>query len=1292
MYEYFLPRVVYLNSGRPRRGRRAEKIWNHRCCGIRIDHLSHPEAVFYATVFVFAMFFITGISAADFTLPENISTISEHFSEKPLPENVDIPPSADADERFSEKAGARFGEGETDLPEFLRTSPLTAAASGYKVPTLTDDARMTYPRATPLANLTVSAGKRVSFRQGAYEVHVLEGDCELRQGNDGFRARRMVIWEDRNVSYENAADFGMGTDAGEVEEYEEYVNEEEYSWMGGRPEENVLPVHRVLMYLEGDAEIVLVTPKTTSRVKDRKWSGRLYTLNPVSIRVGAQRKYEDKSEFSENASAETRTLYENASAYVFRDVDVILTQWTSGGAQPAYGESFGPPAGSSLGSASDALSFPLEGSPVGGTPRSGDYDLRAESYTDRPGEYGRPTTEPPGVLIPPSADDLSRFRGEFPSGRLTPDAISASLLSQGDVSALDPNAPPPGMPSVSIYPRSDVPLTYNWSLDKQTGQWICIIDGGANVIIEGVDRLLSEHVSAAGRILGRNEEAESIGTIDISTDRLVLWLPAGQQTPVMQGNSFMKNTVPPEIYMEGNIIFRQGDREIHADRMYFDVYTKRGIIREAEIFATVPKASGLIRLRAEEIRVPEEGVFVAKDAFVTTSRMGDPIYRFQMGRMMLRSERHPKTDPRTGLAVIDPVTGQQVMETTNELSGTDTFVKVGNVPLFYWRQFNLPLERPSTIINKISLRNDSIFGFQPIIGVDAYRLFGVRRPWSGTDWDLYGSYYTKRGPGLGTKFLWNRPYENLNLGWFSGPGFGFVDFWGIYDMGHDNLGEGRRRLNPETKWRYHIIGKHKSVFGDDFQLKAQLGIISDRNFQQAYFQRAWYTESDAATQIEIRKEDQNRSWSLWADLRTNDFHTQTQRTPQGEFYWIGQPLFWDVLTWSSYSQVGYVHMYPDTYPTDPADRALFNLLSWETGGVNGGPRTPRQGFRASTRHEISYPFQAGVVKIVPYVLGELAAWGEDLSGDSAQRAYGQMGIRASLPMWRHFDFNSTLLNVRGIMHKVEFDVEASYSAASIHANSLPLYDMIDDRQVLDFRHHMQNAVFGGNPIPWKFDARSYAVRSNLGGWVTSPSTELADDLVLIRFGMHHRWQTKRGMPGQQRIVDWITLDVNMNLYPDANRDNFGCAVGLLDYDFRYHVGDRLTLFSSGCFDFFSNGLKIVDIGAIINRPGSGSFFTSFHFLSGPVDNVVMRVGYNYWMSEKWASTLLTTFDISGKGNIGQSLSVTRIGESMLWTLGVSYDNPSDNFGVFFNLEPRFGKMGSISRQLGIPPPGMRGLD
>ena len=163
------------------------------------------------------------------------------------------------------------------------------------------------------------------------------------------------------------------------------------------------------------------------------------------------------------------------------------------------------------------------------------------------------------------------------------------------------------------------------------------------------------------------------------------------------------------------------------------------------------------------------------------------------------------------------------------------------------------------------------------------------------------------------------------------------------------------------------------------------------------------------------------------------------------------------------------------------------------------------------------------------------------------------------------------------------------------------------------------------PFPPQFDERFYAVRTGMGSWVTAQSTEVVDDLTVVRLGARQRWQTKRGMPGREHIIDWITLDTNISLFPDPNRDNFGQVPGLMDYDFRWHVGDRLTLVSDGIFDVFDQGQKMYSVGGFLSRPPRGSFYLGYRQVEGPIDSRVISLSYTYWMSPKWISTFGTSY-------------------------------------------------------------------
>ena len=62
----------------------------------------------------------------------------------------------------------------------------------------------------------------------------------------------------------------------------------------------------------------------------------------------------------------------------------------------------------------------------------------------------------------------------------------------------------------------------------------------------------------------------------------------------------MDERTPLEIYMEGNIVFRQGERVIYADRMYYNVPNHTGTILNAEMLTPVKNYEGLLRLKSDD--------------------------------------------------------------------------------------------------------------------------------------------------------------------------------------------------------------------------------------------------------------------------------------------------------------------------------------------------------------------------------------------------------------------------------------------------------------------------------------------------------------------------------------------------------------------------------------------------------------------------------------------------------------------------------------------------------------------
>jgi hypothetical protein len=599
-------------------------------------------------------------------------------------------------------------------------------------------------------------------------------------------------------------------------------------------------------------------------------------------------------------------------------------------------------------------------------------------------------------------------------------------------------------------------------------------------------------------------------------------------------------------------------------------------------------------------------------------------------------------------------------------------------------------------MNNLRVRNDSIFGFQVLTEFDAFQLLGREAP-QGVDWNLDLDYLSQRGLGFGT----NVDYDRDQFFGIPGPTRGRADAWFINDRGLDNLGLGRRDINPEKEFRGRTFWNHRqklmSGWLDDWTLQAEAGWLSDRTFLEEYYENEWDNNKDQLTGARLKRVFDNKSLSIEANGRLNDFFTQTQWLPRGDFYWLGESLFDDRTTFYSHTSAAYANQGIATPPSNPTLLSQWTLLPWEVDSL--GNATDATGERLVTRNEIDYPIDFDPVKIVPYAMGEFGHWGADLEGNDIQRLWGQVGVRASVPFWAvDPTIRDPLFNLNGLAHKVVFDAEASYADADQSFSEFPLYDEIDDDSVEEFRRRLFFSPVGGPALAGqfnpKFDPRNWAIRSGIQDDVTANSMELADDLSAVRMGMRHRLQTKRGAMGEERIVDWMTFDSNATWFPDPNRDNFGQDIGLIDYDWRWHIGDRFSILSDGAADTFGNGFRTVSLGGMLNRPQVGNAYLGFRAMDGPFEANLVLGSVNYRMSQKWIGSATGSIDLGNSGNIGQSFYVSRIGESLIATLGTNYDQSKGAVGFSFLVEPRFLPNLNITRRTGIdiPPTGAYGLE
>lgn len=826
--------------------------------------------------------------------------------------------------------------------------------------------------------------------------------------------------------------------------------------------------------------------------------------------------------------------------------------------------------------------------------------------------------------------------------------------------------------------------------NNDSNRWITIITNGMNLIIEGVD--------SNGMLLG--------DIVDISADNAVVW--SGNPTKMFRGGGEEDSNLDFEVYLEGNIIFRDQERTIQAQRMYYDAKHQIAYILNGELKSPIVDVKGItgsIRVKAEILQQLGDGLFTARNSLVTTSMLGEPTYSLRSRKLTL--QQRPGTRSCWGE---DHATERQVLIAENN------YLALQNMPVFYWPWMAADLRDPTFYIKNIAYGHSDSFGSQIRTKWNPFQLLNIRSRPSWLNGDVGLTWLEKRGFAHSADFQ----YSPSSFCSIAGPVDARLSFWGLSDRGKtDRLGGDRNAVPFKHKYRYRFFWKHQQEiesfcnFQGPWVVSAQVGKVSDRNLLNSYFSSQWRNDDNETTSVAIKKFCDSSSLSLRMEYNLNDFYTNPNWLPRLDHYVLGKSLLNDRLTWYGHTRVGLVDYNTATspYATDldswNQDAAYFRYLPWELhpdspstmparpDSTDPAPRTVDSSFEVfSTRHELDLPFNIGPLRCVPYVLGEFSHWGKDRSGDDVQRLYGQAGVRLNLPFWKIMPgCSSRTWYVNGLAHKLDFDTELSYSRANKDMDRLILTDSLDTWSIEDFRRRYAVTTFNASStgsIPTLFDPRYYALRSGMGGNVSASNMEIADDMTLVRFGMTHRFQTKRGPVGRRRIIDWITVAVHFTFFPEKEQNSYydenpaytsSKSIGLVDYDFLWHVGDRFSIFSSGLFD---HEQSLTKLGAIWQRPERGSFSVMLDDFQGVIQRTYLTLAVGYDMNEKYSVAYSTSYEIRKKWeNVGHNFMFTRTGESFRIVVGAIYNESRKEWSFSFGLEPVFmrgilSKMGGMS--------------
>ena len=1070
------------------------------------------------------------------------------------------------------------------------------------------------PLSDPKFAIDVFAHQATKQKQGSFDVYTLTGGCRIYQGSFSATCEKAHIWVDRSLSDSN-------------------TNEQP---------------KKIILQTLGNCE---VRWSDEQRIHDEQWMGRLFSNFDVGFHVDL---WDQAKGQAPDLDWTTRDSVTSAVAWTSADDAMhtrlaaqIANQSQNSPAEnlPRPGIQTPPRGGIEIPNGSLGQSMQIGNSQLGGTVLDAGSSPLFESIQQSPLQLGSGTQLGSGEII--QAFQLPGQVDRGPAPVLGPVALSSPTSSPGTRRI--------GARTFAVTGRGGIEPELLTKNRPDRGDYVVTISRGMRLMFGGAS-------------VQTSSGPMDLGTVLIEADRAVIWT-----ADLSRLMSQKIDDLPVEVYIEGNVVFQQGQRKIYADRMYYNVQAEYGMILGAEVLTPAPQYEGIVRLKADVVQQRSRENFLAYSAALTSSRLGVPRYWLQSDRIELSDRSNETSSSFFGL----PFAGKTGAQTGMQAKARHNFVYLEGIPILYWPILNTNIDTSSFYVSDFTYRNDTIFGNQVHVGFDAYQILGLQGL-DGTSWKFSTDYLSKRGFAAGTNFNYNVP--NLLFG----PAKGFVDIWALNDRGLDTLGSDRRNLRPERNLRGKLLFQHKQYISPDAELWAEVGLISDRNFLEQFNERDWDTHKDYSTALRLRHYYDQHMFDLSGQVRLNPFFTETQWLPRLDHYWLGQSLG-DIFTYYSHSDIGYAQQKVASTPTNPSEAAKFQLQYWEVAA---------SGLHAVTRQELSLPIDTGYYKFVPFISGEAGNWGQDINGNDITRLTGQAGLRSSLPMWRTFpNLQSNVLNLNGLAHKVSFESETLYADTSQDLSRFPLYNPIDDNSQEHFRRRLFFNTFGG-VLPNQFESTAYAARQSMQRYVSAGSSEVVTNQLQTRYGIHQRLQTKRGVAGRERIADVLEFDVDAIFFGKPQRDNFGQSVGGINYDLRYHIGDRVTLVSDGYYDLFASGLKATSLGGILSRPGRGELYVGMTSLEGPISSRVLTTTFNYRMNEKWVATGGVSADFGKTGNIGQSFGLTRIGESFLINVGTNFDRSRNNASLSFSLEPRFFPtrgLGVVAGQV-IPPAGLYGLE
>ena len=365
-----------------------------------------------------------------------------------------------------------------------------------------------------------------------------------------------------------------------------------------------------------------------------------------------------------------------------------------------------------------------------------------------------------------------------------------------------------------------------------TSEVVAIIKSGVNIVVDGIDQF---------------------GSIDVDTDNLVIWTE-GTLDPRRRGHGRVvpvARTGRWKSTWKATSSFARAIARSYAQRMYYDVRRAdrhRADGRNAHAGPKLRRAcSSCGPTWCSSIGRDH---FIAQNASLTSSRFGVPGYELRSGLMTLRRRAATAHQPLHRRARGGRRTGAPIIDHQKLATSRNNFIYVEQVPVFYWPFMATDLDKPNYYIDahpgqeRPDLRHAGLHRLR--------RLSALRHPQSAAGHQVdperrlpeHARTGRRHHVQLRTPDILRHARKHQRLRRRLGdrrsrarqPGFG------------PPRSDSAATISAAACWP-----QHRQLLPNNFQLTGEVGLISDFNFLEQYFEREWDQLKDQSTDLELKQ-------------------------------------------------------------------------------------------------------------------------------------------------------------------------------------------------------------------------------------------------------------------------------------------------------------------------------------------------------------------------------------------------------------------------------------------------------